>query len=130
MVSKQDQYPRFSEVYFSCPFCFNWGSGQHIATKVGTVIYCTTRSCVPVLRNCLVYFESKWTSEKTISFVQKCFFVIFAHDVIILVTVLPRSFGDMGLQPSMTTLSIGLSTEEMPANALVGAWQGTYSNQK
>ena len=39
-------------------------------------------------------------------------------------TVLPRSFSSITLQPSMTTLSIGLSTEEMPVNALVGAWQG------
>jgi len=72
--------------------------GQHIATKAGTMLYCTTRSMVPVLRNCLVYFE---------------------------MTVLPRSFGNMALQPSMTTLSLGLSTEEMPANVLVGAWQGS-----
>ena len=39
-------------------------------------------------------------------------------------TVLPRSFSNITLQPSMTTLSVGLSTEEMPSNALVGAWQG------
>ncbi|KAL7574790.1 hypothetical protein ACA910_010635 [Epithemia clementina (nom. ined.)] len=72
--------------------------GQHIATKAGNMLYCTTRSMVPVFRNCLVYFE---------------------------MTVLPKSFSNITLQPSMTTLSIGLSTEEMPANALVGAWQGS-----
>mmetsp|Transcript_1382 Transcript_1382/g.3784 ORF Transcript_1382/g.3784 Transcript_1382/m.3784 type:complete len:889 (-) Transcript_1382:1081-3747(-) len=72
--------------------------GQHIATKAGNMLYCTARSMVPCLRNNFVYFE---------------------------ITVLPRSFGNMALQPSMTTLSIGLSTEEMPANALVGAWQGS-----
>lgn len=30
--------------------------GQHVATKVGNVLYCSTRSMVPVLRNCFVYF--------------------------------------------------------------------------
>ena len=31
--------------------------GQHIVTKVGNLLYGTTRSMVPVLRNCYVYFE-------------------------------------------------------------------------
>ena len=63
--------------------------------KVGNMLYCSTRSMVPVLRNCYVYFE---------------------------ISVLPRLIGK---QPSLTTLSIGLSTEEMPPNTLVGAWQGS-----
>ena len=69
--------------------------GQHVATKVGNVLYCSTRSMVPVLRNCFVYFE---------------------------MTVLPSN---MMLQTSMVTLSIGLSTVEMPLNTLVGAWKGS-----
>ena len=41
-------------------------------------------------------------------------------------TVLPRSTGPVAMQQTMmTTLSIGLSTEEMPNNTLVGAWQGS-----
>jgi hypothetical protein len=68
--------------------------GQHVATKVGNVLYCSTRSMVPVLRNCYAYFE---------------------------MTVLPT----MSLQASMSTLSIGLSTLEMPLNTLVGAWKGS-----
>ena len=66
--------------------------GQHVATKVGSALYCTTRSMVPVLRNHYVYFE---------------------------MTVLPA------LDDNMPTLSIGLSTDEMPTNALCGSWQGS-----
>ena len=69
--------------------------GQHVATKVGNVLYCSTRSMVPVLRNCFVYFE---------------------------MTVLPPVIPG---QLSMPTLSIGLSTLEMPLNTLVGAWKGS-----
>jgi hypothetical protein len=40
--------------------------------------------------------------------------------------VLPRSLGPVPIQQTMmATLSIGLSTEEMPKNTLVGAWQGS-----
>lgn len=72
--------------------------GQHLATKVGNMLYCSTRSMVPILRNCYVYFE---------------------------MTVMPRPAGNVVLQASMVTLSIGLSTEEMPPNTLVGAWSGS-----
>ena len=72
--------------------------GQHIATKVGNMLYCSTRSMVPVLRNCFVYFE---------------------------VTVMPRPGSNLIPQVSMATLSIGLSTKEMPSNTLVGAWKGS-----
>ena len=51
---------------------------------------------VPVLRNCYAYFE---------------------------MTVLPRA--NVALPTSMATLSIGLSTLEMPLNTLVGAWKGS-----
>lgn len=70
--------------------------GKHIATKIGNLHYSNTRGMIPLLRNCYVYFE---------------------------ITVLPH----MGPVPpiAMPTLSIGLSTEEMPANTLVGAWQGS-----
>ena len=67
-----------------------------MATKVGNLLYCSSRSMVPILRNCFVYFE---------------------------MTVLGRSGGV--LQTSMATLSFGLSTKEMPANTLVGAWKGS-----
>jgi hypothetical protein len=72
--------------------------GQHIAAKVGNMMYCGTRSMVPVLRNCWVYFE---------------------------MLVIPRPVGNVVLQASVATLSIGLSTGEMPPNTLVGAWQGS-----
>jgi hypothetical protein len=72
--------------------------GQHLATKVGNMLYCSTRSMVPILRNCYVYFE---------------------------MTVMPRPIGNFVMQASMVTLAIGLSTEEMPANTLVGAWSGS-----
>jgi hypothetical protein len=72
--------------------------GQHVATKVGNMLYCSTRSMVPILRNCYVYFE---------------------------MTVLPRPGESLIPQASMATLSIGLSTKEMPPNTLVGAWQGS-----
>ena len=71
--------------------------GQHCATKVGSDVYCSTRSMIPVLRNCYVYFEMS-------------------------VSTPPPTSGTM-LQPA--SLSIGLSTLEMPLNTLVGAWKGS-----
>jgi len=73
--------------------------GQHIATKVGNVLYCSTRSMVPILRNCFVYFEMAVLS--------------------------PFEGNAASLQASMATLSIGLSTLEMPLNTLVGSWKGS-----
>lgn len=72
--------------------------GQHVATKVGAMLYCSSRSMVPVLRNCFVYFE---------------------------MAVLPQPSGSLVPQASLATLSIGLSTKEMPSNTLVGAWKGS-----
>jgi hypothetical protein len=72
--------------------------GQHVCTKVGNMLYCSSRSMVPILRNCFVYFE---------------------------MTVLPKPSGNLFPQASMATLSIGLSTKEMPPNTLVGAWKGS-----
>lgn len=72
--------------------------GQHVASKVGNVLYCSTRSMVPILRNCWVYFE---------------------------MTVLSLPGDKAMLQGSMAALSIGLSTLEMPLNTLVGAWKGS-----
>lgn len=72
--------------------------GQHVATKVGNLLYCSTRSMVPILRNCFVYFE---------------------------MTVLGTSGAGFLPQPGMATLSFGLSTKEMPPNTLVGAWKGS-----
>jgi hypothetical protein len=74
--------------------------GQHVATKVGNVLYCSTRSMVPVLRNVYVYFEMSVLSS-------------VARDA-------PGSQGSMA-----ATLSVGLSTLEMPLNTLVGAWKGS-----
>lgn len=70
--------------------------GKHVATKIGNMYYSTARGRVPLLRNCYVYFE---------------------------MSVLPN----VRTVPPITlpTLSIGLSTEEMPSNTLVGAWQGS-----
>jgi hypothetical protein len=72
--------------------------GRHIATKVGNVYYASARSMVAVLRNCFVYFEF---------------------------SILPRSGIPFQAALPVATLSIGLSTEEMPPNTLVGAWQGS-----
>lgn len=72
--------------------------GQHIATKVGSMQYASTRSMVPILRNCYVYFE---------------------------ITVMPRMHTDASVAAAPITLSIGLSTVEMPPNTLVGSWQGS-----
>lgn len=38
---------------------------------------------------------------------------------------MPRPVENVVPQASMVTLSIGLSTEEMPPNTLVGAWSGS-----
>lgn len=70
--------------------------GRHVATKIGNMYYSTARGRVPLLRNCYVYFE---------------------------MSVLPNA---RNIPPiTLPTLSIGLSTEEMPPNTLVGAWQGS-----
>jgi hypothetical protein len=70
--------------------------GRHLATKVGNMYYSTTRSQIPVLRNAFVYFE---------------------------MTVLEPGRRDFVIEPA--SLSIGLSTKDMPPNMLVGAWQGS-----
>ena len=72
--------------------------GQHMATKKadGNMLYCSTRSMVPVLRNCYVYFE---------------------------ILVVPSYTS--GTTPLQASMSIGLSTGEMPPNTLVGTWQGS-----
>lgn len=67
--------------------------GQHIATKVGNILYCTTKSMVPILRNCFVYFE---------------------------ITCMPRPPSTTSPAPSMATLSVGVATEELPSHSLVG----------
>eukprot|EP00934_Nitzschia_sp_Nitz4_P004589 Nitzschia sp. Nitz4//scaffold58_size112336//12487//14775//NITZ4_004016-RA/size112336-processed-gene-0.59-mRNA-1//1//CDS//3329554938//4579//frame0 len=71
--------------------------GQHVATKVGNMLYCSTRSMVPILRNCFVYFE---------------------------MTELPKPTPSL-IKGTMATMSIGVSTKEMPPNTLVGAWKGS-----
>lgn len=76
-----------------CSSSIEW---RLVATKVGNLLYCSSRSMVPILRNCFVYFE---------------------------MTVLRHSSGV--LQTSMATLSFGLSTKEMPSTTLVGAWKGS-----
>jgi len=69
--------------------------GQHCATKVGNVLYCSTRSMIPILRNEYVYFEMSVTPVGSNTMMQ------------------------------MASLSIGLSTTEMPLNTLVGAWKSS-----
>merc|ERR1719203_2185909 len=73
--------------------------GQHCATKVSNSLYSSIRSMVPVLRNCYVYFE---------------------------MTIIPPSHA-ASLNPHQTlaSLSIGLSTLEMPLNTLVGSWKSS-----
>ncbi|KAL7466434.1 hypothetical protein ACHAXS_006727 [Conticribra weissflogii] len=79
--------------------------GQHIATKVGNSLYCSTRSMIPVMRNSYVYFEI------SVSPPPPCNNHISSNIFTPLVDV--------------TTLSIGLSTLEMPLNTLVGAVKGS-----
>lgn len=80
----------------NCPNDIRLSCGQHIATKIGNLNYSNCKGMIPLLRNCNVYFE---------------------------LTVLPH----VGPVPpiSMPTLSLGISTQEMPPNTLVGAWQGS-----
>jgi len=72
--------------------------GYHCAAKVGNDLYCSARGMIPVLRNCYVYFEMS-------------------------VTTTPRLRGPGAMHH--TSLSVGLSTLEMPLNTLVGAWKGS-----
>ena len=70
--------------------------GQHVATKTGNDLYCSTRGMVPVLRNSYVYFEMSVSAPPT---------------------------SNSMIQPA--SVAVGLSTLEMPLNALVGAWKGS-----
>lgn len=70
--------------------------GQHVATKVGNDVYCSARSMVPVLRNCYVYFEMSVSAPPNNA-------MMFQH----------------------SSVAVGLSTLEMPLNALAGAWKGS-----
>jgi hypothetical protein len=98
--------------------------GQHVVTKVGTMLYCSTRSMVPVLRNCFVYFEMTVLPRSTApnqsaarSSVNSAGPSMASGSSIATRSLMPPS--------SMATLSIGLSTKEMPLNTLVGAWKGS-----
>jgi hypothetical protein len=71
--------------------------GQHVATKIGNPLYSSARSMCPVLRNCYVYFE--------------------------MTIMIPPPGPNAPSTP--TTLSVGLSTLEMPLNTLVGAWKSS-----
>eukprot|EP00979_Chaetoceros_neogracilis_P014997 scaffold5222_cov282-Chaetoceros_neogracile.AAC.12 len=74
----------------------NLSCGQHCASKIGNDLYSTARGMIPVLRNSFVYFEMTVSTPPLLS-------MMLHH----------------------TSLSIGLSTLEMPLNALVGAWNGS-----
>ena len=71
---------------------------QHCATKVSNAPYCSIRSMVPILRNCYVYFE---------------------------MTVIPPSHASFYHHQTLASLSIGLSTLDMPLNTLVGSWKSS-----
>lgn len=65
--------------------------GQHVATKIGNPLYSSARSMCAVLRNCYVYFE--------------------------MTIMVPPPAPNAPFQSStVTTLSVGLSTLEMPLN--------------
>lgn len=70
--------------------------GQHSASKVGNDMYSTARGMIPILRNSYVYFEMSISTPALLS-------MMLHH----------------------ASLSIGLSTLEMPLNALVGQWNGS-----
>ncbi len=74
----------------------NLSCGQHCASKVGNDLYSTARGMIPVLRNSFVYFEMTVSTPPLLS-------MMLHH----------------------ASLSVGLSTLEMPLNALVGAWKGS-----
>ena len=74
--------------------------GQHVATKIGNPLYSSARSMCPVLRNNFVYFE-----------------------MTIMIPPPGPNAPFQGAAP--TTLSVGLSTLEMPLNTLVGAWKSS-----
>ena len=74
----------------------NLSCGQHCASKVGNDLYCSARGMIPVLRNSFVYFEMTVSTPPLLS-------MMLHH----------------------ASLSIGLSTLEMPLNALAGAWKGS-----
>jgi len=78
--------------------------GQHIATKIGNALYCSTRSMIPVMRNSYVYFEISVSPPPSTT---------------------DASGNNVNPQVAVATLSIGLSTLEMPLNTLVGAWKGS-----
>lgn len=83
--------------------------GQHVATKIGnTLMYCSTRSMVPALRNCYAYFE-----------------MVVLPSMVQRPPPPPPCSNNIMLQQSSTSLSIGLSTLEMPLNNLVGNWKGS-----
>lgn len=70
--------------------------GQHSVSKVGNDMYSTARGMIPILRNSFVYFEMSISTPALLS-------MMLHH----------------------ASLSIGLSTLEMPLNALVGQWNGS-----
>jgi hypothetical protein len=70
--------------------------GRHCATKVGNDLYASVRGMIPILRNCYVYFEMSIATPR--------FLTVMLHQA---------------------SLSLGLSTMEMPLNALVGAWKSS-----
>eukprot|EP00557_Chaetoceros_sp_GSL56_P002119 CAMPEP_0176498136 /NCGR_PEP_ID=MMETSP0200_2-20121128/12139_1 /TAXON_ID=947934 /ORGANISM="Chaetoceros sp., Strain GSL56" /LENGTH=870 /DNA_ID=CAMNT_0017896281 /DNA_START=269 /DNA_END=2881 /DNA_ORIENTATION=- len=70
--------------------------GQHCASKFGNDLYSSARGMIPILRNSFVYFEMSVSTPPLLS-------MVLHH----------------------ASLSIGLSTLEMPLNALVGAWKGS-----
>lgn len=76
--------------------------GQHIATKVGNTPHCSTRSMIPVMRNSYVYFEISVSPSPTMNDSS-------VHTP----------------QVDAATLSVGLSTLDMPLDTPVGAWKGS-----
>jgi len=70
--------------------------GRHCASKIGNDLYASVRGMIPIPRNCYVYFEMSISTPP--------FLTVMLHHA---------------------SLSLGLSTLEMPLNALVGAWKSS-----
>jgi hypothetical protein len=70
--------------------------GRHCASKIGNDLYASVRGMIPVPRNCHVYFEMSVSTP--------AFLTVMLHHA---------------------SLSLGLSTLQMPLNALVGAWKSS-----
>lgn len=92
--------------------------GQHIASKVGNALYCSTRSMIPVMRNSYVYWEMTVGPPPSLYDHHHQHNVGANHHH-------PNYHQHHPYMVDVATLSIGLSTLEMPLHTLVGTTKGS-----